>query len=129
MAETLQDLHRRRLARPVGAEEGEDLSRADLQVDARYGGHPVVGLLEPTHHYCDRPGTAVVVPGEVDVAETGRCATPLAVTTVPRGHGHRQSFRLIVMPTLRFAPPIANGEGRKSQVQGGVEFPVQTHCG
>ena len=34
LAEALEDLDRRRLAGAVGAEEGEDLAAADLEVDA-----------------------------------------------------------------------------------------------
>jgi hypothetical protein len=33
---TLEDLHRRRLAGTVGAEEGEDLAQLDREVDAAH---------------------------------------------------------------------------------------------
>ncbi len=42
----LEDLHRGRLARAVGAEEGEDLSPIDVEVDAADRLHVPVGLVE-----------------------------------------------------------------------------------
>jgi hypothetical protein len=42
----LEDLHRRRLARAVRAEEAEDLARRDLEVDAAYGVMVAVALVQ-----------------------------------------------------------------------------------
>ena len=47
LAKALEDLDRRRLARPVGAEEGEDLAALHAQRQAAHGLDVAVGLAQP----------------------------------------------------------------------------------
>ena len=49
LAVTLEDLHRRRLAGAVGAEQGKDFATRDVQVDAGYGVAFAVALAQATH--------------------------------------------------------------------------------
>ena len=47
--QAIEDVHERRLARPILAEEGMDLARADLEVDPIVRDHARVALRDPAH--------------------------------------------------------------------------------
>ena len=89
LAEALEDLHRGCLARTIGSEQGEDLARGDVEVDAVHSRPCAVGLAEvsdrngvhtPTlaqHHGIRSVSTqGIAVPQPVDpaAADQVKCA-------------------------------------------------------
>jgi len=91
LAKALQDFDRRRLAGPVGAEEGEDLAAPDLQVDPADRLVVVVALAQPAdrddrvrhciHGVAHRRGAPALISHAIGITSTSRIPAPQAAAT------------------------------------------------